>query len=481
MDRILNLINGQLVPPIGGSYLDNYNPATGKKYSLVPASKENDVAMAIEAAQKSFPAWKRLTKKERANYLRLLASGIESRMDEFALAECLDSGKPLKLARQVDIPRSVLNLRYFADELEKFDEEAYSDIGSGENVVHYSPLGVVTCISPWNLPLYLLTWKIAPALAAGNTVVAKPSEVTPMTAYLFSQVCQEIKLPAGVLNIIHGKGPDVGPTLCTHPLIKAVSFTGSTRTGKEIIKLSAPLLKKVSLEMGGKNPTIVFADCDLDKAVSTSVRAAFTNQGQICLCGSRLFVEKNIYQQFKEKFLEKVRELKVGNPLEESSNLGALVSKEHFEKVQGCVERAKSEGGVILHGGTRVLLDNEMSEGYFYPPTVIENLSPYCSTNQEEIFGPVVALMSFETEEEVIEWSNSTNYGLSASIWTLDLAKAKRVACQIDSGVVWINTWMLRDLRTPFGGVKESGLGREGGKYSLRFFSEMKNICTAID
>ncbi len=477
MERLLNYIDGKFVLPVGGGFLDNYNPATGRVYSQVADSESKDVEMAIEAARMAFPGWKGLSRKERADHLRRLAQGIENHLEELALAESQDNGKPLKLAREVDIPRCVLNFRYFADEIEDFTSESFDDRGQGQNVVHYSPLGVVTCISPWNLPLYLLTWKIAPALAAGNTVVAKPSEVTPRTAFLFSKICQEVGFPNGVLNIVHGLGPKLGPTLCTHPAVRAVSFTGSTKTGREINKMAAPHFKKVSLEMGGKNPTIIFADSDLEKALETTVRGAFSNQGQICLCGSRIFIEKKIYNEFKYRLIEKVKALKVGNPLVQETNLGALVSREHLAKVQACVDRAKTEGGAILVGGERVRVSGENSEGYFFAPTLIENLSPFCATNQEEIFGPVATLMPFESEEEVIEWSNSTAYGLSASLWLRDLEKAQRMAQRIDSGIVWINAWMLRDLRTPFGGMKESGVGREGGKYSLRFFSEMKNIC----
>jgi aminomuconate-semialdehyde/2-hydroxymuconate-6-semialdehyde dehydrogenase len=472
MDKIQNYIGGELVAPSNGNYIDNYNPSTGEVYSLVPDSEEQDVLNAVAAAKKAFPKWKKTTKLDRANILRKLASLIKDNFEEFVIAESRDNGKPIKVSEHVDIPRSSKNLEYYADEILKFEGEKFSDEGMGENYLEYCPIGPVVSISPWNLPLYLFTWKIAPALAAGNTVVAKPSEVTPMTAYMLTKLCNEAGLPAGVLNVIHGHGHKVGDALTTHKDIKAVSFTGSTATGKIIAKNAGAHMKKYSLEMGGKNPNIIFADCDFDEALSTTMRSSFANQGQICLCGSRIFVERSIYEQFKEGMLEKTKKLRQGDPLEASTQQGAVVSEPHMNKILSFFDIAKEEGGKILIGGNR--LDRP---GYFIEPTIIENLDPRCRTNQEEIFGPVVTITPFDKEEEVIDWANSTEYGLSGSLWTKDLTKARRVASAIDSGVIWINTWLMRDLRTPFGGMKESGRGREGGTYALKFYSDVKNIC----
>jgi aminomuconate-semialdehyde/2-hydroxymuconate-6-semialdehyde dehydrogenase len=343
------------------------------------------------------------------------------------------------------------------------------------------PIGVVGCISPWNLPLYLFTWKIAPALATGNTVVAKPSEITPMTAFLFSKICIDAGLPKGVLNIVHGLGPKVGYEITKNPNIKAISFTGGTLTGQKIAEVAAPMFKKLSLELGGKNPNIIFADCDLEKAVSSAVLSSFSNQGQICLCGSRIFVERKIYKIFKEKFLKKVKSLTIGDPLEKSSKIGALVSQQHMEKVLAHIEDAKKDGGILLAGGNKFIPEGRCSKGYFLEPTVFEGLSYDCSTNQEEIFGPVVTLTPFDSEEEVLNLANSTKYGLSSMVWTSDLKRANRMALKLDSGIVWINCWLVRDLRTPFGGMKESGVGREGGSYALNFFTETTNVCISYD
>ncbi len=481
MIEIMNYINGELTPAICGKKMDNINPATGEVFSTVPESKKDDVDKAVEAASNAFPFWSKLTNAERSEWLIKMADGIKARFDEFALAETRDNGKPLFLSRSVDIPRSISNLKYFAKELENFNEIVLDDRGAGINKILHQPIGVVGTISPWNLPLYLFTWKIAPALAAGCTVVAKPSEVTPLTAFLLSQVCVEIGLPAGVLNIVHGLGPDVGDAMTSHSKIKAISFTGSTATGKIIAKKCAEDLKKVSLEMGGKNPTIVFADCDFENALSTAIRASFANQGQICLCGSRIYVERPIYEKFKEAMVEKIKGMKQGNPEAEDSRQGAVVSKQHFEKILYHLELAQREGGTFLTGGKAAVMEAPNQNGYFVEPTLIEGLSENCRTNQEEIFGPVATIMPFDTEEEVIGYANCTQYGLAGSIWSTDLEKAERVARKVDSGILWINTWLLRDLRTPFGGMKESGRGREGGTYALEFFSEKKNICIATE
>lgn len=481
MQKILNFINGKWSEPVEKKFIENFNPSRGTVYSLIPDSNEADVLMAIDAAEKAFPEWSRLTHDQRAQYLRAMARGIMQKLDQFVLAESTDNGKPVTVARGLDIPRSARNFEFFADAISVLHGETFRSNTNTINVTEYSPLGVVACVSPWNLPLYLLTWKIAPALAAGNTVVAKPSELTPMTAYLLGQVAEEIGLPKGVLNIIHGTGARVGSPLVKHKSVKAVSFTGSTVTGENIAKMTAGQFKKISLEMGGKNPNIIFADCDFEKAVQTTLHSSFNNQGQICLCGSRIFVEQSIYEKFKTALVEKTKKLKQGDPLLLATEQGALVSEGHMNKVLSYIELAKTEGGQILTGGRRYEASGELSKGYFVEPTLIENLAYDCRTNQEEIFGPVATIMPFTSESEVLQMANSTKYGLSATVWTKDLNRAQRVSRQIQAGVVWVNTWMVRDLRTPFGGVKESGYGREGGIDALKFFSEVKNVCTQYE
>ncbi|MBU6476466.1 MAG: aldehyde dehydrogenase [Xanthomonadaceae bacterium] len=476
---LANLIDGEPRAPAGRAYLDVYEPATGKVYARCPDSDSRDVEAAVAAAERAAPAWAASPHGERAKHLHRLADAVEARLDELAHEESRDSGKPVVLARSVDIPRAVANLRFFAEAVTQWPGESHID-ARAVNVTLRQPLGVVGCISPWNLPLYLFTWKIAPALAAGNAVVAKPSEITPFTAFRLSELAVECGLPPGVLNIVHGLGPKVGQTIVEHPKIKAVSFTGSTRTGASITEAAAKQFKKISLEMGGKNPAIVFADADLSDAnLDTIVRSGFSNQGEICLCGSRLLVERSIHDDFKWRYLEKVKALNVGDPNDASSDLGALVSKPHFEKVMGCIARAQQEGGNVLSGGEAVKVSGRCADGWFIAPTVIEGLPQDCATNREEIFGPVVTLIPFDSEDEAVAIANGTDYGLAASLWTRDLARAHRVAVHIDFGIVWVNCWMLRDLRTPFGGVKHSGVGREGGIDALRFFTEAKNVCIA--
>jgi aminomuconate-semialdehyde/2-hydroxymuconate-6-semialdehyde dehydrogenase len=476
MIRLQNFINGELLAPVKGQYIDNYEPATGKVYGEIPNSTEEDVELAVQAAEKAFPIWSNMTNEERGAIMMRISLGIEKRMDEFVAAESRDNGKPLSLAAHVDIPRAVSNFHFFATAVEHFASESHYMEGMGINYTTRKPIGVVGCISPWNLPLYLFSWKIAPALASGNCVIAKPSEITPYTAYLLSEVVKESGMPAGVLNIVHGLGQYAGDAIVKHPKIKAISFTGGTKTGEYIARTAGPMFKKLSLELGGKNPNIIFADCDFDEMIKTTVRSSFANQGQICLCGSRIFIERSIYDKFKTAFVDRVNQLTVSNPSDPNAKMGAVVSKPHMEKVLSYIELAKEEGGTILTGGQRVVLDAPYNEGYYIAPTVIEGLSYDCRTNQEEIFGPVVTLTPFDTEEEVLMMANSTQYGLSATIWTSDLKRAHRTADKVQAGIVWINSWLVRDLRTPFGGVKASGVGREGGWEALRFFTEAKNV-----
>jgi aminomuconate-semialdehyde/2-hydroxymuconate-6-semialdehyde dehydrogenase len=475
--KINNFINGEFIEPNSGEYLANENPATGEQYSLVASSQASDVEHAINSAHKAFPEWSGLTAIERSNYMMRMAQKIQERHAELSLAESIDSGKPLALAQTIDIPRSQKNLEFFAQEILTWPgPESYVNSAESENEILYSPLGVVACISPWNLPLYLFTWKVAPALAAGNTVVAKPSEMTPMTAQMLCEIARDVGLPPGVFNVVHGLGPNIGSALVRHPAVKAVTFTGSTATGKLISQMTAGLFKKLSLEMGGKNANIIFADCDFEKALQTTLRSSFSNQGQICLCGSRILIERSIYNKFKSALVEKTNQLSQGDPLDLKTDQGALVSREHQIKVLSFIEFAKNNSGKILCGGQKL-----NRPGYFVQPTLIEGMDWDSKLNQEEIFGPVATLTPFDTVDEAIQIANSTEYGLSASVWSLDINKARTVATKLETGIVWINTWMTRDLRTPFGGVKNSGMGREGGRYALEFMSEAKTICKLTD
>jgi aminomuconate-semialdehyde/2-hydroxymuconate-6-semialdehyde dehydrogenase len=476
MNRIQNFINGSYCDPAKGNYIDNYEPATGLVYCQIPDSTEEDIAQAVASAEKAFPIWSTMSGEERGAILMRISLGIEKRMDEFVAAESRDNGKPLSLAAHVDIPRAVSNFHFFATACEHVSSESHLMEGVGVNFTTRKPIGIVGCISPWNLPLYLFSWKIAPALAAGNCVIAKPSEITPYTAYLLGEVIKESGMPDGVLNIVHGTGGKTGDAIVKHPKIKAISFTGGTKTGEYIARTAGPMFKKLSLELGGKNPNIIFADCDFDEMIKTTIRSSFANQGQICLCGSRIFIERPIYEKFKTAFVERVKQLTVSSPTDKNAKMGALVSLPHLEKVISYIRLAEEEGGSVLTGGERVFLPEPYNNGYYLAPTVIEGLAYDCRTNQEEIFGPVVTLTPFDTEEEVLMMANSTQYGLSATIWTNDLKKAHRVADNVQAGVVWLNSWLVRDLRTPFGGVKASGVGREGGWEAMRFFTEAKNI-----
>ncbi len=511
MLQIENYIGGELVKPASCAHLDNFDPSSGEVYSQIADSDDRDVHLAVEAALIAFPAWSQTSPEERHDILMRLAQLIERDLEPLALAESIDNGKPVLLARMVDIPRAIANFKFYATAAMHTANESHDSVG--QQAINYTlrqPLGVVGCISPWNLPLYLFTWKIAPAIAAGCTVVAKPSEVTPMTAYMLSKLCMEARLPAGVLNIVHGLGPKVGSAIVAHKDVKAISFTGGTKTGEEIARVAAPMFKKLSLELGGKNPNIIFADCNYEEMLTTTVRSSFSNQGEICLCGSRIFVERPLYEQFRGDFISRVAALKVGDPLDAETDVGAIVSKPHFDKIMSYIELAKKEGGTVLSGGKAIDLTAQMQRrgeivaetrplggvpdaenpqsairnsqlnGWFIEPTVIEGLPHDCRTNQEEIFGPVVTIMPFDTEDEVVHYANSVRYGLSATVWTESLSRAHRMAAALESGIVWVNCWLLRDLRTPFGGMKDSGIGREGGFEALKFFTEDKNICIKI-
>ena len=475
--NIQNYINGKFKNPKQDSWIDNFNPSNGEVYGQIPNSSQEDVELAYKSAKTAFSSWSKTTLDKRSRILIKIADLLEENLQRFAEAESKDNGKPLSLAKAVDIPRAASNFRFFGNAITQFASESHESIG--QDAINYTlrqPIGVVGCISPWNLPLYLFTWKIAPAIAAGNCVVAKPSEVTPMTAYLLGEICNKAGLPKGVLNIVHGLGTSTGQAIIEHKDIKAISFTGGTSTGAHIARVAAPMFKKLSLELGGKNPNIIFADCDYDDMLNTTVRSSFANQGQICLCGSRIFVEASIYKKFKTDFVAKVKALKVGHPSDKATNIGALVSKPHLEKVKEYIEIAKTENGTILCGGNKVTVKG-FENGYYLEPTVIEIASNDCRVNQEEIFGPVVTIMPFETEAQVLEMANKVKYGLSATLWTNNLKRTMMLSNNLQAGIVWVNTWMMRDLRTPFGGVKASGVGREGGFEALRFFTETKNVC----
>lgn len=480
MEKISNYIDGEFRAASSGEYLDNYNPAEGKVYSLIPDSDDSDVTLAVDAATKAFPAWSQMPVEKRSAVLMKIADLIDRDLKDLSLAESIDSGKPVSLATKVDIPRASANLRFFAAGVQHFSSEAHLTGNEAVNYTARTPVGVAACISPWNLPLYLFTWKIAPALASGCTVVGKPSELTPMTAFLFSQLCAEAGLPAGVLNVVHGVGSKAGQSLVENPAIAAISFTGGTATGKKIAVTAAPLFKKLSLELGGKNPNIIFADCDFEQALETTLQSSFSNQGEICLCGSRVFIERSIYPRFVDALVEKAKEWIVGDPLHADTKVGAVISESHMQKVLGYLALARDEGGTVLTGGQRVALKGRCATGYFIAPSIISGLKAHCRTNQEEIFGPVITVMPFDSEEQAIAEANSTPYGLAATIWTENLRRAHRVASQLTSGIIWVNCWMFRDLRTPFGGMKQSGVGREGGWEALRFFTDSKNICIKL-
>jgi aminomuconate-semialdehyde/2-hydroxymuconate-6-semialdehyde dehydrogenase len=480
MQHIKNYIDGKLVEPESKKYLDNYCPSTGKVYSHIPDSDAMDVENACRAAKVAFETWRVTPKEKRSAYLLRIAALIEKNLDRLAMAESIDNGKPLKLAKTVDIPRAAANFHFYGTAILHYASPSHIMEDTAINYTLRDPAGVAGCISPWNLPLYLFSWKIAPALAAGCTVVAKPSEVTPMTAFLLSEICIEAGLPRGVLNIVHGLGNKVGNAIVGHNDIPLISFTGGTVTGKHIASIAAPMFKKLSLELGGKNPNLIFADCDYEKMLSVTMQSSFANQGQICLCGSRIYVERSLYEKFKKDFVAKTKALTVGNPLDETTKIGAIVSKAHQEKILSYIKLAQQEGGKVLCGGNAMTVAGEYSDGYFLAPTILEGLGPACRTNQEEIFGPVVTIAPFDTEEEALTLANSTMYGLASILWTKDLSRAHRIANKIHAGIVWINCWLLRDLRTPFGGVKASGVGREGGFDALDFFTEPKNVCVKL-
>lgn len=473
-----NFINGVFVPAVSGSLMDTTNPATGEVITQLPLSKAEDVALATQAACNALPGWKSTTLEERIEWLEKIADVLEEKSEDIARLETLDTGKPISLSRRVDAYRSVANFRFFAEHATELPNLQYEANGA-VNHVHRSPVGCVGLITPWNLPLYLLSWKVAPALLMGNTIVAKPSEMTPLTANLLAETMAELGLPHGVFNLVHGLGPDVGQAIVEHPDIQAISFTGGTATGRIVAATAAPMFKKLSLELGGKNATVLLDDAPLDSIMDDLVRASFTNSGQVCLAGSRILVHNAIYDEFEQRFVEAVNALVVGDPQDEQTQMGAVISRDHQSKVESYITLGLEEGGRVIAGGTsaQVPFPNLPSQGAFIRPTVIAGLPISCRTATEEIFGPVVTLHRFNDEDEAVAMVNATDYGLAGSVWTASANRGHAFAQRMDSGIVWVNTWLNRDLRTPFGGVKQSGVGREGGLWSMNFFSELTNVC----
>jgi aminomuconate-semialdehyde/2-hydroxymuconate-6-semialdehyde dehydrogenase len=480
---ILNYIDGQFVR--GKREFPDINPANGSVIAQVSEADQPLVDAAVSAGRKAFHEWCRLSTRERATALYRVADAIETRFDCFVAAEVADTGKPATLASKLDVPRAAANFRVFADLIRTAGLESFqTETPDGKQALNYTvrkPLGVVGVIVPWNLPLLLLTWKVAPALACGNAVVVKPSEETPATATLLAEAMKEAGIPDGVYNVIHGFGPSsAGEFLTQHPDVNAVTFTGESQTGATIMKSVAPMLKPVSFELGGKNAAVVFADCDFEEAVSGVAESVFLNTGQVCLCAERIYIERAIFERFAEGLKHKAETLRIGSPVDEKTDLGPLISAGHREKVLSYYKLAREEGAALIAGGGVPRFDNALDQGFYIQPTIYTGLGETARSVKEEIFGPVCHVAPFDSEDEAIAMANDTKYGLAASIWTSNLKRGHRVAQQMNVGITWVNCWFLRDLRTPFGGVGLSGIGREGGMHSLNFYSELNNVCVRL-
>ena len=484
MKQIQNFINGEFAN--GVRTFDKRSPVTGEVIARVHEAGRAEVDAAVAAARAALKGpWGRMTAAERVERLHALADAINRRFDEFVAAECADTGKPMSLARHLDIPRGAANFKIFADVVKnvptEFFELATPDGRGAINYGHRTPVGVVGVICPWNLPLLLMTWKVGPALACGNTVVVKPSEETPQTAALLGEVMNEAGIPKGVYNVVHGFGPgSAGEFVTTHPHVDAITFTGETRTGEVIMKAAAKGARPVSLEMGGKNAAIVFADCDFDAAVEGTMRSVFANCGQVCLGTERVYVERPLFEKFVAALAERAKKLKIGVPEDAATGMGPLISIEHRNKVLSYYQKAREEGATVVTGGGVPTMPDALAQGAWVEPTIWTGLSDTAATTTEEIFGPCAHIAPFDGEDEVIKRANALDYGLAASVWTTNLSRAHRVAARIEAGIVWVNSWFLRDLRTPFGGMKQSGIGREGGVHSLEFYTELKNVCVKL-
>lgn len=471
-----HFINGKFTAPSKGEYFDDLNPATGKAIARVASGAAEDIDQAVSAAKQAFEKgpWSRMAMQERSSILRRVGDLILKNLDTLAMAETMDTGKPLSESREGDIPRAAQNFHFFADYALALHDECYTVTPQERHLAVREPQGVSGLITPWNLPLYLASWKIAPCLVMGNSCVLKPAEWTPQTANILAALMHEAGVPEGVFNVVNGFGANAaGEALTRHPDVRSISFTGETSTGRAIMAAASGTLKKVSFELGGKGANIIFADADLNEALPTAIRAAYRNQGQICLAGSRLFVQESVYKQVADELQKRVSQIKVGNPLDSSTQMGAIISREQLEKVQTYIEIGKKDGK-LLYGGERL---QNLGEGNFLSPALFSEIDNSSKVCQEEIFGPVLPIIPFKDEEDLLEMVNSTPYGLSCSVWTNDANRQHRMASGIKSGIVWVNCWFARDLRTPFGGQKSSGVGREGGRWALDFFSEMKTIC----
>lgn len=486
MKEIKHFINGEYVGSANGKTFDDVTPVTGEVIAKVHEAGRDEVDQAVMAAKNALNGeWGAMTLNDRVELLYKIADGIDARFDEFLQAECADTGKPFSLASHLDIPRGAANFKVFADTVKNVPSEAFEmATPDGTGALNYSvrvPQGVIAVISPWNLPLLLMTWKVGPALACGNTVVVKPSEETPLTTALLGEVMNDVGVPKGVYNVVHGFGGDsAGAFLTEHPDVDAITFTGETVTGEIIMRAASVGSRPVSSEMGGKNPGIVFADCDMDKAIEGTLRSAFANCGQVCLGTERVFVERPIFDEFVGRLKEGAEALTLGRPEDKATNMGPLISKGHREKVLSYYDKAVEEGATVVTGGGIPDMGEALKEGAWVEPTIWTGLADDATVIREEIFGPCCHVRPFDSEEEVIKLANDSEYGLAAAIWTENTSRAHRVARQIDAGIIWVNSWFLRDLRTPFGGMKRSGIGREGGVHSLGFYTELKNICVKL-